>query len=116
MNLCKDCFYVDITGDFSSLWKCQKIYYSNPVSGEIISSRCEVERSSLSSSCGPEGKLFVNKKEREDEINIGEPRSGNEPNTAIPADRCQWEVDYDAADEAAVELAADGQENHGDVL
>ena len=76
-------------------WTCSQVSNVNPVDGSFHKTMCSLERNSLCGKCGPEGKLFVSRKEREAEINMDEPR---ERERGIPADRQVWEEDHESTD------------------
>ena len=71
MNLCKDCFwcfqyFANGVPATSIDWKCELAQIQSPVSGGFSSNLCTIER--CSGSCGPEGKNFISRVEREQEM------------------------------------------------
>jgi hypothetical protein len=77
MKACKNCFSsikYDSNGDLldSYQWRCSQIWNNDAVTGEPYFQLCHVERVRLDAEfvpCGNLGKLFVDRKEREREIN-----------------------------------------------
>jgi hypothetical protein len=93
MKLCTNCFYCDKTEKCELLdphsWRCTQLINDDPLTGDKYFSLCHTERSRLNSDfvpCGIEGKLFVDRKEREREINADQFREPLRPLNIRPDD------------------------------
>ena len=62
IKLCKDCLNVRGTDQLGCWWTCSAIVVPSLVDGLDRLVTCEIERTSINGSCGPDGKLWKERK------------------------------------------------------